>query len=38
MRLDVEPAAPHTAIDNRLTAAVPIEAQVAALAHKLSSQ
>ena len=38
MRLDVEPAAPHTAIDNRLTAAVPLEAQVAALAEKLSGQ
>ena len=37
MRLDVEPAAPHTAIDNRLTAAASLEAQVAALVEKTSS-
>jgi shikimate kinase len=32
MRLDDIPAVPHTVIDNRLTAAVPAEDQVAALA------
>ena len=32
MRLDAVPAAPHTAIDNRLTAAAPLGEQVAALA------
>jgi hypothetical protein len=31
MRPDVEPAAPHVAIDNRLSAAAPLEAQVSAL-------
>lgn len=31
MRPDVEPAAPHTAVDNRLSAAAPLEAQVSAL-------
>jgi len=31
MRLDAEPAAPHAAIDNRLTAAASLEDQVAAL-------
>ena len=31
MRLGTEPAAPHHAVDNRLTAAVPIAEQVAAL-------
>ena len=31
MRLDAEPAAPHTAIDNRLTAGATLEDQVAAL-------
>ena len=31
MRLDARPAAPHTAIDNRLTAAATLEDQVAAL-------
>jgi predicted kinase len=31
MRLDQVPAAPHTAIDNRLDAAEPLEAQVASL-------
>ena len=30
-RLDATPAAPHTAIDNRLTAAATLEDQVAAL-------
>jgi adenylate kinase family enzyme len=30
-RLDARPAAPHTAIDNRLTAAATLEEQVAAL-------
>ena len=30
-RLDATPAAPHTAIDNRLTAAASLEDQVAAL-------
>jgi len=32
MRLGAAPAAPHTAIDNRLNAAVPLDEQVAALA------
>jgi len=32
MRLGAVPAAPHTAIDNRLNAAVPLDEQVAALA------
>jgi len=31
MRLDARPAAPHTAIDNRLTAAATLEDQVSAL-------
>jgi predicted kinase len=31
MRLDARPAAPHTAVDNRLTAAAALEDQVAAL-------
>jgi predicted kinase len=31
MRLDAEPAAPHHAVDNRLTAAAALDAQVAAL-------
>jgi len=31
MRLGTEPATPHVTVDNRLTAAVPLEAQVAAL-------
>jgi predicted kinase len=31
MHLDAEPGAPHATIDNRLTAAEPLEAQVAAL-------
>ena len=31
MRLGPEPATPHVTVDNRLTAAVPLEAQVAAL-------
>jgi len=35
MRLGHEPAVPHTAIDNRLTAPVPLEAQIAALAEAL---
>ena len=32
LRLGTEPAAPHVTVDNRLTAAAPLEAQVAALA------
>ena len=31
MRLDAEPAAPHVTVDNRLTAAMPLKAQIAAL-------
>ena len=31
MRLDREPAAPHTTIDNRLTAPVPLDRQIATL-------
>jgi len=31
MRLDARPAAPHTEIDNRLTAALPLDDQIAAL-------
>ena len=31
MRLGSEPAAPHVTVDNRLAAAVPLEAQIAAL-------
>ena len=38
MRLDAEPAAPHTAIDNRLTAAATLEDQVAALLAGARSQ
>jgi predicted kinase len=34
MRLDREPAAPHVAVDNRLTAAVPLKDQVAALTRR----
>ena len=30
-KLDTEPAAPHLTVDNRLTAAVPLAGQVAAL-------
>jgi predicted kinase len=36
MRLDTRPAAPHLAIDNRLTSASPLEDQVAALLARLS--
>ena len=36
MRLDAEPAAPHAAIDNRLTPAAALEDQVAALIASLS--
>jgi hypothetical protein len=32
MRVGAEPAAPHVTVDNRLTAAVPLREQVAALA------
>jgi predicted kinase len=35
MRLGHEPPVPHTAIDNRLTAPVPLETQIAALAEAL---
>jgi len=31
MRLDTEPAVPHVAIDNRLTATSPLEDQIARL-------
>ena len=31
MRLDTEPAAPHLSVDNRLTAAMPLDDQIAAL-------
>jgi len=31
MRLDTEPAAPHVTVDNRLTAARPLEEQIAAI-------
>jgi hypothetical protein len=31
MRLGCEPAAPHVTVDNRLTAATPLEDQIAAL-------
>jgi predicted kinase len=34
MRLDTEPAAPHAVIDNRLTSASTLEAQVARLVHR----
>jgi predicted kinase len=37
MQLDREPAVPHTAIDNRLTAPATLQAQVAALGNVLSS-
>jgi predicted kinase len=36
MQPDVEPAAPHAAIDNRLTASATLEAQVAALVRELA--
>jgi predicted kinase len=36
MRLGAEPAAPHVAIDNRLTAGTTLEAQVAAVTEALS--
>jgi hypothetical protein len=36
MRLDTRPAAPHLAIDNRLTSASPLEDQVATLLARLS--
>jgi predicted kinase len=36
MRPDVEPAAPHAAIDNRLSASATLEAQVAALVEALA--
>ena len=36
MRLDTRPAAPHVAIDNRLTSASPLEDQVATLLARLS--
>jgi len=35
MRLGTEPAAPHVTVDNRRTAGVPLEAQVAALVASL---
>jgi predicted kinase len=38
MRTDVEPAAPHTAVDNRLSAAAPLEAQVSALVAALQPE
>jgi predicted kinase len=38
MRLGTEPAAPHLAIDNRLSAAQTLEAQVAALAEALGAR
>jgi hypothetical protein len=38
MRLDDRPAAPHTAIDNRLTPAAALEDQVATLIASLSDQ
>jgi predicted kinase len=38
MRPDVEPAAPHVAIDNRLSAAAPLEAQVSALVAALQPE
>jgi len=38
MRLDAEPAAPHVAIDNRLTAATSLQAQVALLVGNLASR
>jgi predicted kinase len=36
MRLDAEPAAPHAAVDNRLSSAVTLEAQVTALIGRLA--
>jgi predicted kinase len=38
MQPEAEPAAPHVAVDNRLTAQATLEAQVAALARKLSDR
>lgn len=38
MRPEVEPAAPHTAVDNRLSAAAPLEAQVSALVAALQPE
>jgi len=38
MRPDVEPAAPHTAVDNRLSAAAPLETQVSALVAALQPE
>jgi len=38
MRLDAEPAAPHVTIDNRLTAAATLQAQVAWLAASVAGQ
>ncbi|MGH3178223.1 MAG: AAA family ATPase, partial [Streptosporangiaceae bacterium] len=35
MRVGAEPAAPHLTVDNRLTAAVPLGEQIAALAKDL---
>jgi hypothetical protein len=35
MHLDTEPAAPHTVIDNRLTSATTLEAQVATMVRRL---
>ena len=35
MRVGAEPAAPHLTVDNRLTAAIPLAEQVAALAMDL---
>ena len=34
MRLGTEPAVPHLAVDNRLTAAEPLTTQIAALARQ----
>jgi len=38
MRLGTAPAAPHAAIDNRLTSPAPLEAQVATLVQSLSTR
>jgi predicted kinase len=38
IRLDAEPAAPHVTIDNRLSAATTLEAQVAALVTRLTGR
>jgi predicted kinase len=38
MRPDVEPAVPHAAVDNRLSAAAPLEAQVSALVAALQPE